>query len=184
METSKIQLWNRTTEAVYKNVLLYTIAGMAVALFSLIPLLRWVAGVCGVLVVAGFIAFFIRLKDLADLVDEADKDAMKKLVIGIMVYIAALMLEQTPMVVSWILGPIGVIVSCVFMLLGYGALKKSEIFPNREGMKTLFIAKIIGIVGGVLSIIPVISIIGGICYIVMFVLVLLGWKKVAEPVTE
>ena len=94
------------------------------------------------------------------------------------------MLEQTPMLVNWILGPIGVIVSCVFMLMGYNALKKSETFPNREGMKTLFIAKIVGIVGGVLSIIPIISIIGGICYIVMFVLVLLGWKKVAEPVAE
>ncbi|MBQ4205477.1 MAG: hypothetical protein II662_02335 [Bacteroidales bacterium] len=184
METSKIQVWNRTTEAIYKNVMLYTIAGMAAALFSIIPLMRWVSNVCNVLVVAGFIAFFIRLKDLVELVDEADKDAMKKLVTGVMVYIAALMLEQTPMLVNWILGPIGVIVSCVFMLLGYNALKKSETFPNREGMKTLFIAKIVGIVGGVLSIIPLIGIIGGICYIVMFVLVLLGWKKVAEPIAE
>lgn len=184
METGKIQNWNRTTEAIYKNVMLYTIAGMAAALFSIIPLMRWLSNVCDVLVVAGFVAFYIRIKDLAELVDEADKDAMKKLITGIMVYILALMLENTPILVSWILGPIGVIVSCVFMLLGYNALKKSATFPGKEGMNLLFIAKIVGIVGGVLSIIPLIGVLGGICYIVMFVLVLLGWKKVAEPVTE
>lgn len=184
METSKIQLWNRTTEAIYKNVMLFTIAGIAASFFSIIPLLRWLSDVCNVLVVAGFVAFFIRIKDLEALVDEADKDAMKKLITGIMVYILALMLEQTPMLVSWILGPIGVIVSCVFMLLAYNALKKSETFPNREGMNTLFIAKIIGIVGGVISIIPLLGFIGGILYIVMFVMVLLGWKKVAEPIAE
>ena len=71
------------------------------------------------------------------------------------------------------------------MLMGYNALKKSETFPGKEGMKLLFIAMIVGIVGAVLAIIPAIgAILGGICFIVEFVLVLLGWKKVAEPVAE
>ena len=35
METSKIQIWNRTTEAIYKNVMLFAIAGMAAAFFNM-----------------------------------------------------------------------------------------------------------------------------------------------------
>lgn len=184
METNKIQNWNRTTEAIYKNVMLYAIAGMAASLFSIIPLMGWLADVCNILVVAGFIAFYIRIKDLSELVEEADIDGMNKVKNGILIYILALMLRKVA-AIGWILGPIAIIVSCVFLLLGYNALKKSETFPGKDGMKLLFIAMIIGIVGGVFAIIPAIgAILGGICFIVEFVLVLLGWKKVAIPVEE
>lgn len=184
METNKIQGWNRTTEAIYKNVMLYAIAGIAASLFSIIPLMGWLANACNVLVVAGYIAFFLRIKDLSLMVEEADVDGMKKLSNGILLYILALMVKVIP-VAGGILYAIAVIVSCVFMLLGYNALRKSETFPGKDGMKMLFIAMIIGIVGGVLAIIPVIgAILGGICFIVEFVFVLLGWKKVAEPVVE
>ncbi|MBP5643209.1 MAG: hypothetical protein J6X10_03110 [Bacteroidales bacterium] len=184
METNKIQNWNRTTEAIYKNVLLYSIAGMAASLFGMIPLMGWLADICNILVVAGFIAFFIRIKDLTALVGENDIDGMNKVKNGILIYILALMLKKIT-VIGWVLGPIGFIVSCVFLLLGYNALKKSETFPGKDGMKLLFIAMIIGIVGGVLAIIPALgTILGGICFIVEFVLVLLGWKKVAIPVEE
>ena len=184
MEMSKIQNWNRTTEAIYKNVMLFTIAGIVAALFGFIPMMGWLAEVCIVLVVAGFIAFFIRIKDLMALVEGQDVESIKKLTNGILIYILAVMLGKITMV-GWILGPIAYIVSCVFMLMAYNALKKSETFPGKEGMNTLFISTIVGIVGAVLSIIPGIgAILGGICYIVMFVLMLLGWKKVATPIAE
>ena len=184
METGKIQLWNRTTEAVYKNVMLYAIAGVCASLFAIIPLFGWMVDICNMLVVAGFIAFFIRIKDLTALTEGADLESMKKLENGILIYVLALMLRKV-LAIGWILGPIANIVSCVFMLMGYNALKKSETFPGKEGMKLLFIAMIVGIVGAILAIIPAIgAILGGICFIVEFVLVLLGWKKVAEPVTE
>ena len=184
MEAEKINKWNLTTEAIYKNVMLYSIAGMVAGLFSIIPLMGWLVNVCNICVAAGFIAFFIRLKDMQLLVDPADTQAAKYLCNGVLIHILSLMLRFIP-AIGWILGPIAVIVSCVFMLMGYNGLKKSETFPGKDGMKLLFIAMIIGIVGGVLDIIPAIGdILGGICYIVEFVLVLLGWKKVATPVTE
>lgn len=183
METSKIQLWNRTTEAIYKNVMLYAIAGAAASLFSIIPLMGWLADVCNLLVVAGFIAFYLRIKDLAAMTEGADAESMKKVENGVLIYILALMLTEIP-AAGWILGPIGVIVSCVFMLLGYNALKKSTTFAGAAGMKLLFIAMVIGIIGGVIDIIPLLGLVAGLCYIAEFILMLLGWKKVAEPVAE
>ena len=41
MEINKLQDWNRTTEAIYKNVMLFTIAGIAAAIFGMIPLMGW-----------------------------------------------------------------------------------------------------------------------------------------------
>ena len=184
MEAEKINKWNLTTEAIYKNVMLYAIAGMVAGLFSIIPLMGWLVNVANICVAAGFIAFFIRLKDLQQLVDPADSQAAKYLCNGVLIHILSLMLRFVP-AIGWILAPIAVIVSCVFMLLGYNALKKSATFPGKDGMKMLFIAMIIGIVGGVFGIIPLIgSVIAGICFIIEFVMVLLGWKKVAEPVAE
>ena len=184
MEANKIQNWNRTTEAIYKNVMLYSIASIGAALFGIIPLMGWLVDACNICVVAGFIAFYIRLKDMQELVDPADVDAAKKLCNGVLIYILSLMLKAIP-AVGYILGPIGLIVAFIFMLLGYSALRKSETFPGKEGMKLLFIAMIIGIVGGVFAIIPLLgAVIAGLCFIAEFVLVLLGWKKVAEPVKE
>lgn len=184
METSKIQLWNRTTEAIYKNVMLYSIAGIAAAVFNMV-FLGFLVDICNVLVVAGFIAYFIRLKDLGALAEEADALAIKKLINGVLLYILALMLSHIFDPIGGILSAIAIVASCVFMLLGYSALKKSATFPGAAGMNLLFISMIIGIVGGVLDIIPGIGVyLGGVCYIVEFVLVLLGWKKVAEPVVE
>ena len=148
-------------------------------------MLGWLGNVCNVLVCVGYIAFYLRLKDMEALVEDVDAPAVKKLTIGVLLYILALMLNAFPALVSGILFALAVVASSVFMLLGYIALMKSETFPGKDGMKLLFIAMIIGIVGGVLNIIPLIgSILGGICYIAEFVLVLLGWKKVATPITE
>ena len=184
MEAEKIKNWNRTTEAIYKNVLLYSIAGICASVFNMVPGLGWFVDMFNFCVVAGFIAFFIRIKDMAVLVDDADAAAAKKLSNGVLVYILSLILGEI-IGIGWLLGPIAVIVSCVLMLLGYSALKKSETFPGKDGMKMLFIAMILGIIGGVFDIIPGIgAIIGGIFYIIEFVMVLLGWKKVATPVAE
>ena len=184
MEAEKITKWNLTTEAIYKNVMLFAIAGMVSALFSIIPMMGWLVNIANVCVAAGYIAFFIRLKDMQLLVNEADAPFAKYLCNGVLIHILAIMLRFIP-AIGWILGPLAIIVSCVFMLLGYNGLKKSETFAGKEGMKMLFIAMIIGIVGGVFGIIPVVgTIIAGICFIVEFVMVLLGWKKVAEPVAE
>ena len=184
MEANKIQDWNRTTEAIYKNVMLLTIAGIAAAVFGMIPLLGWLSKICNICVVAGYIAFYIRLKDLELLADPNDAPGVNKLCIGVLLYILGIMLKEIP-VAGWILCPICLIISFIFMLLGYSALKKSETFPGKDGMKLLFISSIIGLVAAVFGLIPLLgTVVAGILYIAVFVLVLLGWKKVATPVTE
>lgn len=182
MEANKTLDWNRTTEAIYKNVMLLSIAGICASIFGMIPLMGWLARICNFCVVGGYVAFYLRINDLKLLVDENDSANMKKLCLGVMLYILGIMLKEIP-VAGWILGPIAFIASFVLMLLAYNGLKNSTTFPGKEGMKLLFIAMIIGIVGAVFAIIPLVgTIIAGILYIVEFVLVLLGWKKVAEPV--
>ena len=183
MEINKLQDWNRTTEAIYKNVMLFTIAGIAAAIFGMIPLMGWMTKVCNIAVIAGYVAFYLRLKDMELLSEPNDAPAVKKICIGALLYILGLMLTEIP-VVGWILGPIAYLISFIFMLLGYSALKKSETFPGKDGMKLLFIASIIGLVAAVFGLIPLLgTVVAGILYIVVFVLVLLGWKKVATPVT-
>lgn len=183
MEINKIQEWNRTTEAIYKNVLLFVIGGIAAAVFGMIPLLGWLGKACNLAVVAGYIAFYLRLKDLQLLADPNDAPAIQKLCLGVLLYIVGLAVKEIP-VAGWIISPIVMIVSFVFMLLGYNALKKSETFPGKDGMKLLFIAAILGVVASVFALIPLIgTVIAGILGIVNFILFLLGWKKVATPVT-
>lgn len=183
MELNKIQDWNRTTDAIYKNVMLYVIAGVAAAIFGMIPLLGWLAKACNLAVVAGYVAFYIRLKDLQLIAEPNDAPAIQKLCLGVLLYIVALAVKEIP-VAGWIISPIVMIVSFVFMLLGYNALRQSATFPGKEGMKLLFIAAILGVVASVFALIPLVgTIIAGILGIVNFVLFLLGWKKVAEPIT-
>lgn len=182
MDANNLQNWNRTTEAIYKNVMLLSIAGICASLFGMIPLMGWLAKVCNFCVVAGYVAFYLRINDLKLMVDQNDADNMKKLSLGILLYILGIVLKEIP-VAGWILGPIAFIVSFVFMLLAYNGLKKSTTFPGKEGMRLLFIAMIIGLVAGVFALIPLVgTIIAGILGIVEFVLILLGWKKVAEPI--
>ncbi len=184
MEAEKTVKFNVITTAIFKNVMLFAIAGLVAAVFGFIPLMRWVVNICNILVVAGFIAFLIRVKDMAMMLEAQDAESANKLCNGVLVYLLSYMLGYIP-AAGWILEPIAVIVACVLMLMGIIGLKKSSTFPGAPGMKILFIAMIIGIVGGVFGIIPVFGIIiARICRIAFFIMMILGWKKVAEPVAE
>lgn len=181
MDSSKNHNWNCATNAVYKSVLLFAIAGAASSLFSIIPLMGWVSSICDICVIAGFTVFIIKLKDLSLLADEQDAGSIKKLVVGVNLYFIGMMLAFIP-AVGGILKGIDLIVAFVFMLLAYSALKKSETFAGKDGAKLLFTAMILGAVGALLRIIPLIGIVGSILLIIEFVLTILGWKKIAAPV--
>ena len=183
MDSSKIQNWNCATAAVYKSVLLFAIAGAASSLFSIIPLMGWVASICDLCVIAGYTVFILKLKDLSLLAEEQDVAALKKLILGVNLYFVGMMLAFIP-AVGGILKGIDLIVAFVFMLLAYNALKKSETFAGKDGAKMLFTAMILGAVGALLRIIPLIGIICSILLIVEFILTILGWKKITSPVAE
>ena len=182
MEANKIQNWNHTTESIGKIAMLLGIAGAVGSLFNM--LLGWLGNIGDIAIVAGFMGLSLRLKDLGNLAEPNDAAALKKIELGALLYIVGVAVRIIP-VVGWILGPIVLIVAFVFMLLGFSTLKKSETFPNKDGMNLLFIAAIIGVVAAVFKIIPLVgTVIGNILLIGVFVLFLLGWKKVAAPVTD
>ena len=184
MEAEKLIKFNVVTTAIYKNVMLFAMAGLLAAIFGFIPMMGWVVNICNILLVAGFIAFLIRIKDMAIMLEAQDAESANKLCNGVLIYLLSIMLGFIP-AAGWILEPIAVIVSCVFMLMGIAGLKKSSTFPGAPGMKILFIAMIVGIVGGVFGIIPVVGlIIARLCRIAFFIMMIIGWKKVAEPVAE
>ena len=181
MDANLLSSWNKTTAAIYKNVLLYSVAGACAALFGIIPLCGWIADIANVLLVVGFVAFYIRLKDLAALAEAADAAALERLTKGIVCVIVGEMLDNIP-AVGGILGGIAIILGFILMLLAYNALKKSATFPNAEGMKTLSLALVLGVVGSIIGLIPLIGIVGKISGRGAYIMSLLGWKKVATPV--
>lgn len=161
---------------IYKNVLLLGIAGAIGALFNI--LVGFIGDICDVLVVAGFMGLYLRLKDLAEKSSAEDAAGLKKLQLGALLYIAAIAARMI-LVVGWILGPIVMIIAFVFMILGYASLKKSTSFPYKDAMNLPFIASIIGVVAAIFKIIPVVgTTVGNILLIVVFILILVGWKKI------
>ena len=180
MEAERLSNWNRTTGLIYKDVLIYAIAAACGAFFAIIPLCKWLSEMCYMASMIGFVAFYMRLKDLTVLADSADADALKKLSLGILLYVASVLLSKIP-VAGIILDAIASIIAFLFMFLAYSAIKKSTTFPNAEGAKLLTTALILGMVGALLSVIPIVGIVGKILLIVEFVLIIMGWKKIATP---
>ena len=166
---------------IYKNAMVFGIAGAVGALFNI--LVGWIGDICDVAVIAGFIGFFVRIKELGEHSTPEDAVALKKLQLSCLLYIIGLGVRTIP-VIGWIFGPIVMIVAFVFMLLGYMSLKNSSTFPYKGAMSMPFIAAIIGIVASIFKIIPVIgTTVGNILLIPTFILLLLGWKKAASTTT-
>ena len=179
MDKKQIQLWDETTQKISKHVLLLAIAGMVASLFGMF--LGTIADMANVCVIVGYAFLAVRLETLMALSDDADVAALTKVRLGILLFFLGVILKMIP-VVGFVLGPLAWIAAYVFMLLGFSALKKSESFADNGGMSLLFIAAILGIVGSVFIIIPLVGkILGNLVFLAMYVLILLGWKKVTLP---
>ena len=159
-----------------KSVLILAIAGMVANFFAIIPMTGKITDMCNVLIIAGISIFMIRLESAAALVGEADAASFKKIRLGILIFLLGFILDPIP-VAGTILGMIAFVVAYIFMMLGFGQLKKSETFQYKDGLSLIFIAMILGIVGSVLTIIPIIGIIGKLALIASYLLLLLGWNK-------
>lgn len=183
MDSEKIKVLDECLSKVFKCVLIFAIAGMVASLIAIIPATGKIVDMCNVLIIAGYTAFMLRLECIAGLSDEPDADALKKVHLGILLFILGFVLAAIP-VAGKILGMIAFVVAYVFMMLGFNALKKSETFPRKDGISLIALAMILGIVGSVLTIIPVIGIIGKLLLFTTNLLILLGWKKVKSPAAE
>ena len=179
MDKKQIQLWDETTQKISKHVLLLAIAGMVASLFGMF--LGTIADMANVCVIVGYAFLAVRLETLMVLSDDADVASLQKVRLGILLFFLGVILRMIP-VVGFVLGPLAWIAAYVFMLLGFSALKKSESFADNGGMSLLFIAAILGIAGSVFVIIPLVGkILGNLLFLAMYILILMGWKKVTLP---
>lgn len=193
--------WKTTTAQMYRGVLIYSLCGVAASILAPIisaaavasfvngggsfsggsfGLLSIINLLLGLAILAGYILFFLGLKDFRGVVNTADVPAVGKIYTAVILNIVGYFLKLIP-VIS-IVGGILNLVAFILMLIGFAALKNSTTFPGlaRTGASKLFVAMILSLVGAVLGWIPVIGILGAICNIVAFVMTILGWKSIAD----
>ena len=178
MEQEKIQALKEGLTKAKKCVLIFAIAGIVANFFAILPATGKLVQMCNVLIIAGFTAFMLRLESVSPLLEEADAAGLKKVHLSILLLLLGFILDPIPVAGS-ILAMIAFVVSFVFMMLGFNALKKSETFPAKNGLSLISVAMILGIVGSILTIIPIIGIVGKLLLITLYILFIVGWKKVA-----
>ncbi len=179
-------LWKSSTSNILTSVKIYYICSIIAAIFgvsmlSMVPVIGPLGKMAAGASVVGAFAFMYSVKAFKAAVDPADLPAVSKLHTSLILLICAIFINIIP-VIGWIIAPIVNLVSFIFMLLAYKALKNSTTLPSpaKEGAGKLFTAMILACVSAVISIIPVIgSIIAAIISIVVFIFVLSGWKLFA-----
>ena len=176
---------------VFYGVLCYSVLGIVSGILTVVAAaqiaaalvfggsLPWWYFVMPILIAAGYVFYFIGLGGLITVLNEPDAAAMKKVRIAAILSLIGTLLSLIPVAGSILAGILG-IVAIVFNFIGFVALKKSETFPGKKGADIIFIAMIIALCGGVLSIIPVINVIGMIANLVAFVMTIVGWYMIMK----
>ena len=197
-----IRIWNKETRQAYVGTLLYSLLGILAAILAPIAgasaLASFASGSSGggfvatllilveLCIIAGYVIFFLAVKDLKNITEGEDQSAFGKVFLSIIFDILAAVFGMIPGV-RWV-GGILAIVSCVLLLMAYSSLKNSATIGQLSpmavaGFKQLFTAEVLVAAGIVIGWIPLVGgVVGGILKAVAWVLVLLGWKKVATPV--
>ena len=197
-----IRIWNKETRQAYVGTLLYSLLGILAAILAPIAgasaLASFASGSSGggfvatllilveLCIIAGYVIFFLAVKDLKNITEGEDQSAFGNVFLSIIFDILAAVFGMIPGV-RWV-GGILAIVSCVLLLMAYSSLKNSATIGQLSpvavaGFKQLFTAEVLVAAGIVIGWIPLVGgVVGGILKAVAWVLVLLGWKKVATPV--
>lgn len=136
---------------------------------------------CTVLVVIGYILFYRSLNRFEKLqLNSSDTCGAHKVKISYILLILAAAAGLIPFA-GWIIKLILIIISYVKLLSGYRSLKRSEVLPQqaRDGFVRLYSCSVWLLVFGIIGCIPAIGpIIEGVASIVIFFLILSGWKNV------
>ena len=197
-----IRIWNKETRQAYVGTLLYSLLGILAAILAPIAgasaLASFASGSSGggfvatllilveLCIIAGYVIFFLAVKDLKNITEGEDQRAFGKVFLSIIFDILAAVFGMIPGV-RWV-GGILAIVSCVLLLMAYSSLKKSaaigQLSPAATaGFGQLFTAEVLVAIAIVIGWIPLVGgFVGAILKVIAWVLVLLGWKKVATPV--
>ena len=197
-----IRIWNKETRQAYVGTLLYSLLGILAAILAPIAgasaLASFASGSSGggfvatllilveLCIIAGYVIFFLAVKDLKNITEGEDQSAFGNVFLSIIFDILAAVFGMIPGV-RWV-GGILAIVSCVLLLMAYSSLKKSPTIAQLSPVATagfgqLFTAEVLVAIAIVIGWIPLVGgIVGAILKVIAWVLVLLGWKKVATPV--
>ena len=197
-----IRIWNKETRQAYVGTLLYSLLGILAVILApvagLSALASFASGSSGggfatvlliiveLCIIVGYVIFFLAIKDLKNITEGEDQSAFGKVFLSIIFDILAAVFGMIPGV-RWV-GGILAIVSCVLLLMAYSSLKKSaaigQLSPAATaGFGQLFTAEVLVAIAIVIGWIPLVGgIVGAILKVIAWVLVLLGWKKVATPV--
>ena len=197
-----IRIWNKETRQAYVGTLLYSLLGILAAILAPVAgvsaLASFASGSSGggfatvlliiveLCIIVGYVIFFLAIKDLKNITEGEDQSAFGKVFLSIIFDILAAVFGMIPGV-RWV-GGILAIVSCVLLLMAYSSLKKSAAIGQLSPVATagfgqLFTAEVLVAIAIVIGWIPLVGgIVGAILKVIAWVLVLLGWKKVATPV--
>lgn len=196
--------WKQTTAALYKSVQIYAWGGVAAAIFGFICSMNSAADAFSALSTGGMPSGGFGLWDVLHML------ATLAVVYGYWLFMKGINLFKTqvhsadaPRVGSiytaTILALIGAVLACIpvisivggllnliawiMLLIAYSGLKNSTTFPEmaRRGASKLFVAMILGVIGGVLGIIPIVGgVINMILSLIAFFMMLAGWKCIAQ----
>lgn len=189
-----IKAWNKETKQAYVGTLLYSLLGIVASILTPIAVLGSLGSgssgggvlisIIEILIILGYIIFFLAIKDLKSITEGDEQRAFKRIYLSIVFDIVGALLGIFHLgIISGILG----LISCILLISAYSSLKKSSNiaqFSNQavSGFGLLFTAEILVLVAICIGWIPIIKIIGGILKAIAWLLVLLGWRKVAKPV--
>ena len=179
--------WKSTTKQIYTGVMLYSLCGMVAGLVGILAFLMggfWgtLSIILSIAIIVGYIMYFLGLKNFKNVVKEPDAPVVNKLYTAVLLVIIGYIVAFIPLAGGIIAGILNII-AFIMMLIAYNKLKKSPTFPElaRKGASMLFTAMILALVGAIFGIIPLVgAIIAGILNIISFIMVLLGWKKIAD----
>lgn len=198
----KTMNWKQTTSALYKAVLIYTVAGILSSLFGFFSSLSGAVStfaslmgeggssfgiwdilsiVAALAIIYGYWMFIQSLDTLQKLVNPADAPQVKTIRTTTILMIVAAVLSVIPVI--RIAGGILYLIAWIMLIIAYSRLKNSPTFPElaRKGTSKLFLAMILEVIGWVIGLIPFIgSIFEAILSITAFILVILGWKDISE----
>ncbi len=193
----KATIWKSSVKKAYYGFLIQNLGSILAAIVGIIGAGAGIAGLLqgeirvgpmilsillGIATVVGYIIYLIGINGIKKATAGGpDAAATNNLFIGVILELVGAIIGFIPVIglVGSIVGFIGLI----FMLIGFNKMKNSTTLPAlaASGSSKLFIAMIIGLVGGLLGLIPVAgAIINVILGIVCLILGIIGWASIAK----
>lgn len=202
MDTRK---WNKATRQAFVGTLIYSLLGILTSVISPMVTVNNVARFFSAFsggtyygdvgpnlllalvemgVILGYVVFFLAIKDLRKGTEGEEQHGFKRIGQSIYFDMAAAFFGIFHL---RFLGGLFGLFSSIFLVSAYSTLKDTRSLSERShsavsGFSLLFVAEIMILVGIVLGWIPFIKVFGSVLKNVAWILVLLGWRKVARPV--